>query len=125
MNKEVLPIGSVVLLKGGTKRLMITGFCSIDNDNTSKVYDYTGCIYPEGIINSNEIRLFDDNQIDKVYFRGFEDDEQIQFRNILEKVMSEYSSEIDNINQIDEEEPVIMYESETDDSNEKVEESLE
>ncbi len=125
MNKEVLPIGSVVLLKGGTKRLMITGFCSIDNDNTSKVYDYTGCIYPEGIINSNEIRLFDDNQIDKVYFRGFEDDEQIQFRNILEKVMSEYSSEIDNINQIDDEEPVIMYESETDDSNEKVEESLE
>ena len=27
--KKYLPIGTVVLLKGGQKRLMITGFCSI------------------------------------------------------------------------------------------------
>ena len=58
MNKEFLPVGSVVILKGGTKRVMVTGFCSIDNDDKSKMYDYTGCLYPEGIINSNEICLF-------------------------------------------------------------------
>ena len=126
MNKEVLPIGSVVLLKGGTKKLMITGFCSIDNENTSKVYDYTGCLYPEGIINSSEIRLFDSDQIDEVYFRGFEDEEQIQFRNILEKVMNEYSSEIDSINQSEnDDEPVVMYNSDVEILNDDEEESFE
>ena len=48
MEKEFLPVGSVVLLKGGTKRVMVTGFCSVDNDDTTKIYDYTGCLYPEG-----------------------------------------------------------------------------
>ena len=66
--KEFLPVGSVVLLKGGTKRVMVTGFCSVDNDDTTKIYDYTGCLYPEGIINSNEICLFNDNQIEQVFF---------------------------------------------------------
>lgn len=44
MEKEFLPVGSVVLLKGGTKRVMVTGFCSVDNDDTTKIYDYTGCL---------------------------------------------------------------------------------
>ena len=55
MEGKFLPVGSVVLIKGGTKRVMITGFCSVDNDNKAIMYDYTGCLYPEGIINSNEI----------------------------------------------------------------------
>ena len=76
MEKEFLPVGSVVLLKGGTKRVMVTGFCSVDNDDTTKIYDYTGCLYPEGIINSNEICLFNDSQIEQVFFKGFEDSSQ-------------------------------------------------
>ena len=43
MNNEVgekfLPIGSVVMLKGGTKRAMITGFCSVAQDDAQKTYD--------------------------------------------------------------------------------------
>ena len=27
--EKFLPIGSVVLLKGGTKKAMVTGFCSV------------------------------------------------------------------------------------------------
>ena len=107
MDKGFLPIGSVVLLKGGTKKVMITGFCSIDNDNTEKVYDYTGCLYPEGILNSNELRLFDNSQIDKVFYRGFEDEEQESFQKILNDVMTEYNRGITEVN--DALEPVIMY----------------
>ena len=50
--KKYLPIGTVVLLKGGQKRLMITGFCSIPKEDKTKIYDYTGCLYPEGVLNS-------------------------------------------------------------------------
>ena len=50
MNIEnLLPIGSVVLLKGGVKRLMIYGVRQTDKkDNTE--YDYIGVLYPEGNI---------------------------------------------------------------------------
>ena len=90
MEKEFLPVGSVVLLKGGTKRVMVTGFCSVDNDDTTNIYDYTGCLYPEGIINSNEICLFNDNQIEQVFFKGFEDQEELDFKKNLSKTVNEY-----------------------------------
>ena len=109
MNKGFLPIGSVVLLKGGTKRVMITGFCSIDNNNTEKVYDYTGCLYPEGILNSNELRLFDNDQIDKVFYKGYEDEEQQDFLKILNEVMSEYNGGVTEEKSTEDEEPVVLY----------------
>ena len=34
---KYLPIGTVVMLKGGTKRVMITGFCSIEENTKEKV----------------------------------------------------------------------------------------
>ena len=40
MNNELLPIGSVILLKGATKELMINGYLPVDKE-TGEVYDYT------------------------------------------------------------------------------------
>ena len=36
MREKYLPIGTVVLLKGGRKRAMITGFCSVAQENQEK-----------------------------------------------------------------------------------------
>lgn len=77
---KFLPIGTVVLLKGGKKRLMITGFCSYDLANKTKAYDYTGRLYPEGIITSKETALFNHNQIEKIYFLGYSDQEEKNFK---------------------------------------------
>ena len=108
MEKEFLPVGSVVLLKGGTKRIMVTGFCSVDNNDQEKMYDYTGCLYPEGIINSNEICLFDDNQIEQVFFKGYIDSEEIKFKENLNKTLSNLEG---NLQLEDtEEEPTITFE---------------
>ena len=41
--EKYLPIGTVVMLKGGKKRAMIIGFCSIPQEDQSKMYDYSGC----------------------------------------------------------------------------------
>lgn len=116
MKKEFLPIGSVVLLKGGTKRVMVTGFCSVDNNEKERMYDYTGCLYPEGIINSNEICLFDNNQIDQVFFKGFIDEEEIKFKDELDKTLSniEENSQVfdldDEDDYDDDDEPKITFE---------------
>ena len=45
MKEKYLPIGTVVLLKGATKRLMITGYCSlVDTNSTNHTYVNGGMI---------------------------------------------------------------------------------
>lgn len=92
MREKFLPIGSVVLLKGGTKKAMITGFCSIAAEDKAKIYDYSGCIYPEGYLNSNQICLFDHDQIEEIFFIGYEDDEEKEFKISLNDVIKDYHS---------------------------------
>ena len=73
--KDLLPIGSVVTLKEGTKRLMIIGRLQ-QNVRTKKVYDYAGCLWPEGYIDKDSCYVFDheDMDIEEFNFR-FELDE--------------------------------------------------
>ena len=47
--KELMPIGTVVTLKNGTKKLMIVGRLQAQKDS-SKVYDYAACLWPEGTL---------------------------------------------------------------------------
>lgn len=88
MMEKYLPIGSVVLLKGGKKRIMITGFVPKSPEG-NKVFDYSGCLYPEGIISSNENLLFDHDQIEHVYFIGLNDEEERQFKAKLNEALKE------------------------------------
>ena len=84
MNTEkYLPIGTVCMLKNATKRVMITGFAAKGKESGDKVYDYVGCLYPEGIVNSNQNLLFDHEQIDKIFYMGYVDDEQKDLMNKL------------------------------------------
>lgn len=68
--KKKLPIGSVVILKEGTKRIMVIGYSCIDI-NTSQTYDYSACLYPEGLLSSDKILMFNHDQIEKVDYIGF------------------------------------------------------
>ncbi len=89
---KFLPIGSVVLLSGGTKKAMITGFCSISDDDKTKIYDYCGCIYPEGYLTSNQICLFNHDQIEEIFYIGYEDEEEKEFKESLKEILEEYQN---------------------------------
>lgn len=82
IEEKFLPIGTVVMLKGGTKRVMISGFCAMEGKNreNNKMWDYSGCLYPEGFLSSNQTCLFDHSQIDKVYHYGLVDEEEEKFK---------------------------------------------
>lgn len=80
---ELLPIGSVVLLKEGEKRLMITGIKQMDMDGDDTEYDYLGVLYPEGYMGNRFQYLFNHGDIDKILFRGYEDEERQAFLNKL------------------------------------------
>lgn len=62
--KDLLPIGSVVLLKDGDKRLMIYGVLQVADEDEGhdgevpEEYDYIGVLYPEGNIGGDHQYLF-------------------------------------------------------------------
>ena len=95
--EKFLPIGSVVLLKGGTKKAMVTGFCSVAAEDKTKIYDYTGCVYPEGYLDFEQICLFDHDQIEEVFHVGYKDVEEKAFKDELKEITSRIESGEDSI----------------------------
>ncbi|MFB9324995.1 DUF4176 domain-containing protein [Paenibacillus aurantiacus] len=87
--KELLPNGSVVLLKNSTKKIMITGRLQRETGVEDQIWDYCACLYPEGILNPDQSFLFQHEQIERVYFIGFQDEEELAFREFLKQKMSE------------------------------------
>lgn len=80
MYKNMLPNGSVVLLKGGEKRIMICGRIQAKaGDDT--IYDYSACYYPEGLVDPTSIFFFNRDAIERVFFLGYQDEEELEFRN--------------------------------------------
>lgn len=82
--RELLPIGSVVLLNNGRKRLMIIGVKQTDVE-TNEEYDYLGLVYPEGYINADTVFFFNHSSIDHIYYSGMVDDERDDFIERLEE----------------------------------------
>lgn len=90
MFERTLPIGSVVSLYGGEKRLMILGYVKyLKGDDSGKVYDYCGCTYPEGYVGSEATAVFDHEDIEHIYALGFQDEVQFEFREKLERILEE------------------------------------
>lgn len=87
MKEKYLPIGTVVTLKGGKKKLMIIGYCPVEKEKT-QMYDYSGCLYPEGMIDSNQIPLFNHDQIETIHFEGMQDEEQKQNNEKLKQLVN-------------------------------------
>lgn len=72
---EYLPLGSVVILKGGVQKVVICarGLVTMAT-NPSGFFDYGGSLYPQGII-GDQILYFNHKDIAKVVFEGFSDDD--------------------------------------------------
>lgn len=82
--ESLLPIGSVVLLREAEKKLMIYGV--LQTDETHGVdYDYIGVVYPEGSMGEGTSFLFNHDDIEDVYFKGYEDPERETFLQRLEE----------------------------------------
>ena len=82
---DYLPLGSVVLLKGGTQKILIIARAlKVLNNNEEYFFDYGGVIYPEGLV-GDQIAYFNGEQISKVVFEGYSD---IDNENMIENIKS-------------------------------------
>jgi hypothetical protein len=82
-----LPIGSVVLLEDAGRLVMIYGRLQQATDD-GKQWDYLGCLYPEGNIDSNHRFLFNRDQIERVFFVGFQSPEEYDLVRRLERAQA-------------------------------------
>ena len=87
-NDKYLPVGTVCLLKNATKKIMITGFL-IKNNLDGNMYDYIGCLYPEGVITSNKTLLFNHEQIERVLYKGYVNEDEIDVKKELAQITNQ------------------------------------
>lgn len=85
MSKELLPLGSILYLEGATSKLMVVGRGPVfESDNETVYSDYVGVVYPEGI-NPEDAIFFNHENIDKVVFEGFKDEEEERFMEVYKE----------------------------------------
>lgn len=94
---DYLPLGSIVLLKGGTRKVMIISRgLNVKRGDDTYFFDYGGVLYPEGLT-GNEMLYFDHDGIIKVYFHGYADTEN----DVVVTSLNDYVENHPNINRAD------------------------
>lgn len=82
-------IGSIVYLKDGKQKLMILNRGPIIESETGHVYfDYSACSYPLGL-EADKVFYFNEENIEKIVFEGYSDEEEERFRELYDNWMSE------------------------------------
>ena len=76
-NKKLLPLGSIIYLQEGTRGVIFD-----DEETGEQVFaDYMGVLYPLGLQTESTI-FFQHENIDKVVFEGYSDEEEDRFLEI-------------------------------------------
>lgn len=92
LKNGLLPIGSVVLLHESTKRVLIVGVCQ-RSTGSNKLYDYVGVLFPEGYMSSDQLFLFNNDQIKQIFAVGYQDAEQLEFLVRADNALSKFRAE--------------------------------
>ena len=83
--KKYLPIGSVVKTKKFSKKAMIVGYKIKTINEQTEIFDYVGCLYPEGLIDTSKYLAFNHSDIETVLDHGYQNEQYKQYIDILEK----------------------------------------
>lgn len=93
MEKHILPIGSVVMLKGATKPVMIFGYMQTSAKYPDTVIDYIGVPYPEGSISLDVQVGLMMTDIEEVLFEGYKTEDFEPWAKLLDICAAKHESE--------------------------------
>lgn len=80
---EYVPLGSVVLLKDTTQKLMIIARAiNVKSGDDTVFFDYGAVLYPDGLT-SDHMAYFNHDGINKVVFEGFND---VENQNVVDTI---------------------------------------
>ena len=89
--KKLLPLGSIVLLEEGLQKLVVVGRGAVYEDQETgqdTFADYMAVLYPSGM-NPETTIFFQHDNIDKVVFEGYSDEEEDRFLEIYARWQKE------------------------------------
>ena len=80
---EYLPLGSIVVIKGGVKKFVIIARgLGVKIGDETVFFDYGGCMYPEGMI-GDAVMYFQHEDVIKTVHKGYSDeDDELMVGNI-------------------------------------------
>lgn len=90
---NILPIGSVVMINGGTKPVMIYGYLQQSGLAENEMFDYIGVPYPEGNVNAALQFGFQATDIKDVLFEGYRSEEFEPWEKMLKTAVLRHESE--------------------------------
>lgn len=94
---DYLPLGSLVVVKGGYRKTMIISRGLLVDINNEKVFfEYAGCLYPEGL-NGDKVMYFNHDDIAKVAFEGYNDEENKCFVNNINDTVEKTNPKKGNV----------------------------
>lgn len=86
---QILPIGTILYLKEGSQKLMILNRgCTLNHEGESLFFDYSASLYPVGF-SPEKLFYFNSDDIDRVVFEGYRDEEEERFIELYEKWVSQ------------------------------------
>jgi len=94
---DLLPVGSIITLKGDKKEYMINGYGGFykTKENNQIEADYFLVEYPLGFIDieTTEIKYIMSNEIEQIIFNGYDDLGRRQFLDEIDKLRGEINEE--------------------------------
>lgn len=112
MWEGLLPIGSVVLLKDSTQKMVICGICAmVAEEGGDVLYDYSALLHPYGYVDRDHLYVFNQDAIQKVCSVGYIDDRMLAaYQNVNEILPKVRSGELsfEELEKVKPEKPEIM-----------------
>ncbi|UQS83401.1 DUF4176 domain-containing protein [Bombilactobacillus thymidiniphilus] len=89
---EILPIGSVVTLKGeNATPVMVTSRAAIYQEISNKTgyFDYSAVLYPDGVEDPQDFIFFNREDIAELLFKGFVNAEESEFAQHYDQLVND------------------------------------
>ena len=96
---QILPIGTVVMLKNSSSAIMIAGYLAESEAKPGYIWDYSGFLYPVGMRDGSEVYTFDQGQIEEIYALGYQDGESFGFIQHIQKAAAKLAEKLEGLEQ--------------------------
>jgi hypothetical protein len=74
--------------------MIISRGLQIRHEDQIQMFDYSAYVYPIGLMPDNQVFYFNVENIDKVVFEGYSDEEEIKFKEAYNKWLAENKDKI-------------------------------
>ena len=87
---DYLPLGSIVMLKGGIQKLLIISRgINVKRDDEVLFFDYGGVLFPEGLM-GDQMAYFNHDGIESVIFEGYNDEDSKKLAENINRYLLKY-----------------------------------